>query len=152
MNINTLKIGDLIVRQKGPMSTHYIVYAGLQNGVRMVAENQSGIGVRYTTLENALAGNPIKRFEPFGGKEHERTLVIPRVNNLLGTDYNLIAFNCEHFARWIAQGKLESKQVKVASNIAIAGGAAMLASKNRVVQTLGAASLIAGLIGKISQM
>ncbi len=152
MNINTLRTGDLIVRQKGPFSTHYVVYIGLHNGAKMVAENQSGHGVRYTKLDDALDGNPIKRFERFGGQESERALVVPRINKLLGTDYNLIAFNCEHFARWIANGKPESKQVKVASNIAIVGGTTMLASKNKTVQTIGAFSIVAGLIGRISQL
>jgi hypothetical protein len=40
MNINSLKIGDLIVRQKGPFSTHFIVYVGILERIRQ------GIGER----------------------------------------------------------------------------------------------------------
>jgi hypothetical protein len=152
MNINTLKIGDLIVRQKGPLSTHYIVYVGIHNGIQMVAENQSGIGVRFTSLDEALADNVIKRFEPFGGTENERQLVIPRVKQLLGTKYDLVVFNCEHFARWISNGKLESKQVKIASNIFIIGGSAMLFAKNKIVRAFGIFVIILGIIGHISQL
>jgi hypothetical protein len=151
MNISTLKIGDLIVRQKGPFSTHFMVYVGIHNGVQMVAENQSGIGVRFTSLANALAGNVIKRFEKFGGTDSQRSLVIPKIKNLLGRSYDLVVFNCEHFARWIATGKIESKQVKVASNVAILSGAAMLASNNSAVKTLGIFSIISGIIGHASQ-
>jgi len=61
MNISNLKIGDLIVRQKGPFSTHFMVYVGIQNGIPMVAENQNDVGVRFNSLKNALAGNVIKR-------------------------------------------------------------------------------------------
>ena len=151
MNINTLRTGDLIVRQKGPASTHFIIYIGYIKGILTVAENQSGIGVRYTPHQQALAGNSIKRFERFGGTEAQRQLVIPKINGLLGKAYDLIVFNCEHFARWIANGKPESKQVKVASTIAMAGGAALLASKSPVLKTVGAFSIIAGLIGHASQ-
>jgi hypothetical protein len=151
MTISTLKIGDLIVRQKGLFSTHFMVYVGIHNGVRMVAENQSGIGVRFTSLANALAGNVIKRFEKFGGTDSQRNLVIPKIKNLLGTSYDLVVFNCEHFARWISTGKIESKQVKLASNIAIVSGATMLASNNKAVKTLGVVSIVSGIIGRISQ-
>lgn len=151
MNINTLKIGDLIVRQKGPFSTHFMVYVGIHQGVQMVAENQTGIGVCYISMTEALAGNYIKRFENFGGTEAQRSLVIPMVNTLLGKAYDLVLFNCEHFARWIANGKPESKQVKAASNVAIVGGAAMLASKHPFMQFLGAVSIVSGIVGHASQ-
>jgi len=99
MNINTLRTGDLIVRQKGPLSTHYIVYIGWQNGVQIVAENQINAGVRYTTLKEALAGNFITRFEKFGGSEKQRQLVISKINNLLKKPYDLIVFNCKWYGR-----------------------------------------------------
>jgi hypothetical protein len=151
VNLNTLKIGDLIVRQKGPFSTHYMVYIGWQNGHQIVAENQSGKGVRYISLHEALAGNPILRFEPFGGTEIQRLSVVSRINNLLGKQYDLVVFNCEHFARWISTGKVESKQVKTASTFAITAGVTMLASKNNTVRAVGAFGIIAGIIGHISQ-
>ncbi|MBS1507031.1 MAG: lecithin retinol acyltransferase family protein [Bacteroidetes bacterium] len=151
MNLNTLRSGDLIVRQKGPLSTHYIVYIGWRNGVQVVAENQIGQGVRYTSLTEALAGNKILRFEKFGGSETQRQLVVAKVNELIGKAYDLVVFNCEHFARWIATGKPESKQVKTASGVAIAGGFAMLSSSNKVVRGVGVASIIAGAIGLLSQ-
>lgn len=119
IHINTLRIGDLIVRTKGPFSAHYLVYVGIINGVKMVAENQFGKGVQYTTLKNALAGNPIKRIEPFEGSETERSKVIPKINRLIGKTYDLIAFNCEHFARGISKGKIESKQVRIVGTISI---------------------------------
>lgn len=151
MNINNLKTGDLIVRQKGPLSTHFIVWIGVQNGIKVVAENQTGVGVRFTSLEEALAGNSIRRLEKFGGNENQRQEIISRIKKLLGKPYDLIIFNCEHFARWVATGKIESKQVKIASTVAITTGLTMLASKNSTVRAVGVVGIIAGVLGHISQ-
>lgn len=149
--MNSLRTGDLIVRQKGPWSTHYIVWIGWQNGVQVVAENQIGHGVRYISLNEALAGNPIKRFEKFGGTESQRQLVIHKINALLGKSYDLVVFNCEHFARWIATGKMSSSQVAIASNILIASGALMSASRNKTTAGIGLACIALGGIGHLSQ-
>ena len=147
MNISNLKIGDLIVRQKGPFSTHFMVYVGIQNGIPMVAENQNDVGVRFNSLKNALAGNVIKRLEKFGGTEAQRRLVIPRIKNLLGKSYDLIIFNCEHFARYIASGNAESKQVDNIAKIAIGSGSLLLiGSSNNAFKTIGAFLLVIGLI------
>lgn len=155
MTLSSLKIGDLIVRAKGIVTTHYLVYLGKRLGVHMVAENQRGHGVRIVTLDEALNGNSIIRFEPFGGQEHERNMVHERVNSLLGKAYDLIAFNCEHFARLIAEGKLESKQVKKASDVAITGGLGLLAlgasKKNKALMWVGGLATLAGVLGHFSQ-
>jgi hypothetical protein len=151
MSIDTLKIGDLIVRQKGPFSTHYIVYIGIKNGIKMVAENQVGFGVRIVPLIEALACNSIKRFEPFGGSEYDRRMVMSRIEPLIGKAYDLVVFNCEHFARWISKGKFESKQVKTTSNIFLVSGLAMLLAKNKVVRAFGLFLIILGGIGHLSQ-
>jgi hypothetical protein len=151
MNLLTIRIGDLIIRKKGPFSTHYMVYIGWHNGIELVAENQIGVGVRYVSLQEALAGNSIKRFEKFGGTEAQRQTVISRINAMLGKAYDLMVFNCEHFARWIANGKTESKQVKTASTLAITAGAAMLAHKSDAVKVIGGISIFAGLMGHLSQ-
>ena len=151
MNLNTLRIGDLIVREKGPFSTHYIVWIGWRNGVRVVAENHSTQGVRYTSLEVALGGQPIKRFEKFGGNEFQRRLVISRINRMLGRSYDLVVFNCEHFARWISTGRLVSNQVRVAINILLVVGAFMLTNKNSNIRSFGLFLLCIGGMVKFSQ-
>ena len=151
MNLNTLKMGDLIVREKGPFTTHYIVWIGWQKGVAVVAENHNGHGVRYTSLEQALAGMPIKRFEKFGGSELQRRLVISQINKLLGKSYDLIVFNCEHFARWISTGQFVSNQVKVAFNILLVVGAIMLTSKDSNVRWIGLVLLAIGGLVRFSQ-
>ncbi|WP_445454965.1 hypothetical protein [Flavobacterium sp. HNIBRBA15423] len=151
MNLSHLRTGDLIVRAKGIFSTHYMVYIGIQNGQIIVAENQNGFGVRYVILAEALKGNMILRTEKFGGTEFDRQYVVGNINRILGKAYDLIAFNCEHFARMISQGMPKSKQVDTTSNIAILSGLGMMSSKNKTTQNLGLTSLILGIIGKIAQ-
>ncbi len=151
MNLSHLKTGDLIVRAKGIFSTHYMVYIENQGSNIIVAENQNGFGVRYVTLAEALKGNAIVRFEKFGGSDYERNTVVSKINTILGKSYDLVAFNCEHFARMISQGKPKSMQVETTSHIAMITGLGMMSSKNETVQTLGFASLVLGIIGKIVQ-
>lgn len=151
MNLNTIKTGDLIVREKGPFSTHFMVYIGMENGNHIVAENQNGFGVRYVNLIEALNGNSIKRLENFVGTESERSLVIPRINILLGKGYDLIAFNCEHFARLISNGKTYSRQVKLTSSLAVIAGVTMFSSKNEMVKFVGIVSILLGVISQALQ-
>jgi len=137
MDLGLLNMGDIIVRQKGFITTHYMVYVGTQSGIQMVAENQRGVGVQIVSLQKALANNLIKRIEKFSGTESDRHTVLPRIKKLLGKPYDLIRFNCEHFARWISNGKMTSKQVETVSLIALLGGigfsmASLTAKKNGV--------------------
>lgn len=112
-------MGDLIVRTKGVVSTHYMVYLGFIGNIEMVAENQVGCGVRIVSLMDALANNSIKRIERFTGNHAQRSQVLSKVKQYIGKAYDLIMFNCEHFARMISNGKIESKQVQ---NSAVASG------------------------------
>jgi hypothetical protein len=151
MNLSHLKTGDLIVRVKGIFSTHYMVYIGVENGSILVAENQNGFGVRYVTLKEALKGNAILRFEKFGGTELDRMFVVSKINGILGKAYDLVAFNCEHFARMISHGKPKSKQVEITSNLAIITGTGLISSKNKTLQSFGILTLVSGIIAKIVQ-
>ena len=52
--------------------------------------------------------------------------IVHRALRLVGTNlkkYNLLSFNCEHFAFWCATGELKSNQVK--KGVAIAGSVAL---------------------------
>ena len=155
LTLDTLKTGDLIVRKKGRFSAHYLVFLFMQNGEHIVAENQNGHGVRYTTLSRALRGKPIKRFERFGGTEAQRKLVIPRIDQMLGHAYDLVVFNCEHFARGIAHGKIESWQVKKTSTIALITGTGLavyaLSKRSAVTGLFGLAAILIGATGNASQ-
>lgn len=114
VNKYDLQIGDRLIRDKFIFSKHHVIYAGINNGVPIVAENQMNKGVIYSSLDSALLENPnnLVRVEKFTGTDFQRRQVIPRINELLGTKYDLINFNCEHFAELIQHGNRRSKQVE----------------------------------------
>jgi hypothetical protein len=119
----TLNVGDILVRGKGPFSKHFGVFAGRDvNGSLLVAENQAGYGVRYVTYDQFLNGKPLVRVERFEGSAWERQQVIPAINVLLGKEYDLINFNCEHFANYISRKQARSRQVENVGGIALAVG------------------------------
>jgi len=115
-NYYGLHLGDRIVREKGILSKHHGIYVGIHNGTPLVAENQSGRGVQYISLSKFLLGNSsnLTRIEKFNGTEEARRNIIPRINELVGTQYDSINFNCEHFVELIYTGRPSSKQVNTA--------------------------------------
>ena len=121
--INNLQIGDRLIREKGIVSKHHGIYVGVHDGIPLVAENQVNNGVRYVQLINFLNGNfnNVTRIERYSGSEYARDQIIPRINKLLGTKYDLINFNCEHFAELIQNGVSKSNQVKTGLGIALLG-------------------------------
>jgi hypothetical protein len=128
-----LQIGDRLIREKGIFSKHHGIYVGIHNRVPMVAENQNGCGVQYVTLNQFLLGNVsnLARIERFKGTEKAKSNIILRINKLIGRRYDLINFNCEHFAELIQTGKSASKQVNNAllgiGTLVVIG---LIASKN----------------------
>jgi hypothetical protein len=112
MALVNLQIGDRLIRPKGRIK-HHGIYIGIIDGVHTVAENQRGHGVQlisYDQFMNESLG-VIVRIQKFNGSETDRTNVIPRIYALLGMNYNLFFFNCEHFAELIQHGKAVSMQV-----------------------------------------
>lgn len=146
---HNFKIGDILKRAKGPWSRHYMVYVGKINGIECIAENQAGVGVQYLPLSNA---QKIIASEKFTGTEYERLLVRSKIDELIGTNYDLVNFNCEHFARKVTTGKTHSKQVDTAClfffGIGIAG---LLVSKNPGLRTLAGLIVLIAIIVAITQ-
>jgi hypothetical protein len=110
-----LKPGDKIVVPKSWMRViqHHVVYLG-QNylGQDLIGENVVGAVVRVVTAEQFFAENPeITRIDPFQGTNFERRIAIERALEKLGQPYDLINFNCEHFANYVQTGVLKSNQV-----------------------------------------
>lgn len=119
-SIHNLKIGDRLVRSKGLFSTHHGIFVGFHNGNYMVAENNTPHGVRYVTYDQFLNGQQLIRVEPFNGSEYRRSQIIPFINSKVGTSYNLINYNCEHFASDVQTGKPVSYQVVTAGVLGLA--------------------------------
>lgn len=113
---NDLLTGDRIITEKGPVSRHHAIFVRVPGRVPQVAENQAGRGVQYITLEEFLlrTGNGKIWIQKFVGSENARKNVIPQIDALIGKPYNLVNFNCEHFANLIQTGVAVSKQVAAA--------------------------------------
>ncbi|MCY7358864.1 MAG: lecithin retinol acyltransferase family protein [Rudanella sp.] len=123
-----LQIGDRVVRRKSFGTTHHGIYAGISNGQPIIAENQRGFGVRYVTLSEFLLHDfsSLHHIEPITNLG--RVDVLPVIEKFLGTPYNLVTFNCEHFAHLIQHGRARSVQAQVAWGIFLFFVSSLLAS------------------------
>jgi hypothetical protein len=111
-----LRTGDRLITEKGPFSRHHSIFVHFPGNVPLVAENQAGKGVQYNTLHDFVARLSSGKIEvqKFGGTEAAREMVVPKINALIGARYDLVNFNCEHFANLIQTGVAVSKQVAIA--------------------------------------
>lgn len=114
---------DVIVAKKrnglGRILNHYVVYLGnetfignLQDGVKVLSESE---------LSDLLLNYEPVRIKPFEGTYFQRKQAINRAYNRLNQKYNLLSFNCEHYANWVQKGKEYSSQVTVAILILLFG-------------------------------
>lgn len=114
---------DVIVAKRrnglGRVLNHYVVYVGnetfignLEDGVKILTKSElSKLLIDYEPVN-------IKRFE---GTNYQRDQAVRRAYDRLGQKYNLLSFNCEHFANWVQKGKENSVQVTIAFLILLTG-------------------------------
>jgi len=112
-----LKPGDQLVESifATGLTKHFAVYLGrLSDGQEWIAENHHHTGgVRLVTVRDYAAGErSLVRIDRFSGTEQERHQVILRALRLAGKSYDLVQYNCEHFATEVTTGLAESKQVR----------------------------------------
>jgi hypothetical protein len=86
-------------------------------------------GVQYITLEEFLLRTRQGKIwiQKFEGTETDRGNIIPQIDALIGTAYNLVNFNCEHFANLIQKKVSISQQVAAAVAGAVIIGIGLLA-------------------------
>jgi Lecithin retinol acyltransferase len=115
VNFHNLKPGDKIVAPKSwlKLVQHHVIYLGQNySGQDLIAENAVGMHVRIITADQFFAENPeITRIERFTGSNADRKVAIERALKKLGQRYDLINFNCEHFANYVQTGEIKSPQV-----------------------------------------
>ncbi|HPM32216.1 MAG TPA: lecithin retinol acyltransferase family protein [Chryseolinea sp.] len=115
VNFYNLKPGDKIVVPKSWMQViqHHVIYLGQNHlGVHLIAENAVGSYVRVIAVDQFFQENPrVTRIDRFSGNNVQRRLAIERALKKLGQPYDLINFNCEHFANYVQKGVLKSDQV-----------------------------------------
>jgi hypothetical protein len=95
------------------MHEHYGIFCGIHNDLPIVAETQHFNGVQYISLEEFLLWGveKIERVNTFPGTQNERKCVMPKINELLGTSYNMANFNKDHFTRSIEVEETSGDQI-----------------------------------------
>lgn len=107
--------GDRIVEPKSNLRwvQHHAIYLGQDYaGQDWIIENKVGIGVRVITAEYFFSKViEITRIERFQGNGYERKLAVQKALDQVGKSYDLINFNCEHFANYVQHNTVNSRQV-----------------------------------------
>jgi hypothetical protein len=130
------KKGDVICVNRG-LYRHYGIYNNDKSVIHFSPDQGKEISpenayIRETSLSEFVKGGSLEidysvkpAFSP--------NKTVRRARGLVGTNlkkYNLLSFNCEHFAFWCATGKLKSKQVEkgmaIAVGVTLAATAAIL--------------------------
>ena len=115
-NLYKLEPADRIVEplfQTG-LSTHHAIYLGIDRyGQELIAENHKQKGVQIIPARDYFSSaRKIDRIGKFSGSMSERNLAIKRALGLSGKPYDLLSYNCEHYANEVQNGAAESKQVR----------------------------------------
>jgi hypothetical protein len=131
MSLNPIEIGDMLSISR-PGYKHVGIYVG-QHGLdgSCVVHNCKGKGVILSNLDDFSGNSPIFIHQKAIGSFIERQTIVHRALSLLGTNYDLFQFNCEHAASFAQSGVARSPQIVGASLLALfaIGGLALLAGK-----------------------
>ncbi len=113
-----LEPGDRLVVPKkglGLINHHGIVLSNNSFYENYIIENNVNTGVRVVSERTFFEGVPsISKIEKFNGDTYLRSQSIAYALNLIGRKYDVMKYNCEHFANEIQWKPIESKQVKKA--------------------------------------
>lgn len=110
---------------------HYAIFLGKDEfGNEWVSENDKNEGVRLISAKEFFQKNPeILEIRQFDGSEQERKLALQRALKELGRPYQLMKFNCEHYANKVQKNYASSSQVQNFTKGAIAVGGILLLAK-----------------------
>lgn len=125
-----LKVGDHIKVWRGIYS-HHGIYRGYGQVIHYVGEKTGKLraAVKITTVDEFATGGNVEIVSH--GIDFPADRVIALAESFVGkTGYNLLTNNCEHLARWCKTGRRESRQVKIAFGLFLAG-IAMLATTRK---------------------
>lgn len=127
-----LESADVLVIPKSDFNLikHMIVYWGLDdNREEWYLENNPTTGVRWVSgryVDQTYIPIEVRRFP---GTPSTRIEALNRATSLVGADYHLIRFNCEHYATYVQTGASFSRQSTNGVGIAALGLTAFLLSK-----------------------
>ncbi len=115
--LDTLQPADRLVIPKSGLNLvqHHAIYLGKDNyGNRIYIENAIGKGVQQVSEAYLFrAGYELTRVERFQGDWQQRNTAVQFAMQLIGKPYNLLNFNCEHYANTVQHRKSYSNQVGV---------------------------------------
>ena len=101
-----LSIGDRLIFPKSLFNIvqHHCVYLGRINGVECFIENKQGKGVQLISADHILSEassiTRIVKFQP--SWYYSESDLIKSAIYRIGTSYDLVNYNCEHFANEIS--------------------------------------------------
>lgn len=130
--IETLALlpADRIVVPKSGLNViqHHAIYLGQDYYGHWFIENKEGFGVRkisaYELFKDVSRVNKIVKFKP--KPNYSRMDAITYAIQKIGMGYDLLKYNCEHFANEIQELSPKSDQSRTAMNIAAVVGIAFL--------------------------
>lgn len=116
-----LQPGDrIIVPKRGfEIVQHHAIYLGRNRYEEdLIAENTIDHGVRIITATEFFKDIiRIKKIEKFLGDDFQRRQAVQDAILLKGTEYDLLNFNCEHYASYVQTKIPESKQINDGAKI-----------------------------------
>lgn len=90
-----------------------VYHHGIADWGGMVIHARKGHGVIRTSQAEFSFGRPIEKLRsPLTARKRDEILY--RAQNCIGKPYDLLAFNCEHFASWAWGEQPRSKQLATA--------------------------------------
>lgn len=109
-----IQLGDKVSRLKRgvPFIRHYAVYLGTNEyGIHRFAENNVNNGVQIVTADDFFSNAEAIQVERSHTSREQRMRAVRLAEQKVGQKYNLLDYNCEHFANEITIGSRKSKQV-----------------------------------------
>ena len=99
------------------ISKHHVIYLGMDHqGIEWIAENYKFQGVRKIKAREYFK-NKRYTIQRFNGNYQQRIEAVQRALSKMGEPYDLIDFNCEHYAEYVQNERSTSHQVELAGKI-----------------------------------
>ena len=115
MQPSTFQPGDRIAVQR-----FFYKHVGIYIGNGSVVHNDKGGGVVRTTLAEFSAGGAVMLQKRVTTDYFQQQAIAQRALSLIGSQFNVIHFNCEHAANWAQSGRVESEQLQGAVIVLLA--------------------------------
>jgi hypothetical protein len=118
--------GDIIYVNRG-IYKHYGIYKNSRSVINFSPKsgfelNAKEADIRETTLAEFLKGSELCVERNYAASAYSPAETVLRAEAQCGKhkgDYDLVFYNCEHFARWCKYGELVSHQVRKAAALAL---------------------------------